>query len=167
MNRYRHYMKLAQSLLLFTGMSVLISGSAVAAEGCGMMGGLERHQERHARKMEQHHQKLHEALQLSAEQEPAWKKLMDSEPARPSATPAQKEDWSTLSTPERADKMLEMSRARQERMSEHVAALKDFYAMLTPEQKKTFEAFHAGSRGGMRGKSGARSPAAENTLRNP
>jgi hypothetical protein len=40
--------------------------------------------------------------------------------------------------------MLELSTRHQLRMTEHVAALKDFYALLGADQKKTFEAFHAG-----------------------
>jgi Spy/CpxP family protein refolding chaperone len=48
--------------------------------------------------------------------------------------------------------MLEMMKERQVRMGEHVAALKEFYAVLTPEQKATFDKFHSGPRHGMHGK---------------
>ena len=65
------------------------------------------------------------------------------------AKAAKREDWSKLSVTERADKMLEMSKARQERMGEHVVALKAFYAVLTPAQQKSFEDFHAGARSAM------------------
>ncbi|MDE2442508.1 MAG: Spy/CpxP family protein refolding chaperone, partial [Betaproteobacteria bacterium] len=60
-----------------------------------------------------------------------------------------------LTAPERADKMLEIQKQHQEAMSKHVAAMKDFYAQLTPEQKKVFDEQtmmgKRGQRGGMRG----------------
>ena len=37
------------------------------------------------------------------------------------------------------ERMQAMMRARDARMSEHVSALKEFYAVLTPEQKKIFD----------------------------
>jgi len=95
--------------------------------------------------MEQHQKKLLEALKLTPDQEPAWKKFVASEgPAPISRAAAKPEDWSKLSSPERADRALEMMKERQTRMGEHVVALKEFYAVLTPEQKKTFDDFHVG-----------------------
>lgn len=143
------YRKLIHSFLLATGVAALAVGPAMADPGCGHMGG---HSERHAQRLEQHHQQLHDALKLTAEQEPAWKKLMDSEKPRAAAQDGKPEDWAKLKAPERAEKMLELSKARQEQMAEHVAALKALYAVLTPEQQKTFEDFHAGHRRGMGGK---------------
>jgi Spy/CpxP family protein refolding chaperone len=79
----------------------------------------------------------------------------------------QTEDWTKLKAPERAEKMLEMAKARQARMAEHVTALKALYAVLTPEQQKTFEDFHSAPRERMRGKAapkvqGADKPASRN-----
>lgn len=56
--------------------------------------------------------------------------------------------------------MLEFAKARQEQMSEHVAALKAFYATLTPEQQQIFEDHHAAPRRGMRGMSAPKMPGA-------
>jgi protein CpxP len=70
--------------------------------------------------------------------------------------PGKPEDWAKLTTPERADKMMERMREHQSRMFEHLVALKDFYAVLTPEQKKTFDDFHSAPRPGMRAKPGPR-----------
>lgn len=141
--------KLVHSFLLATGVAALAVGPAMADPGCGHLGG---HTERHARMQEQHHQQLHDALKLTAEQEPAWKKLMDAEKPRAAAQGGKPEDWAKLKAPERAEKMLELSKARQEQMTEHVVALKAFYAVLTPEQQKAFEDFHAGHRRVMEGK---------------
>lgn len=159
MNGYR---RLAQSVLLATGLGAFLAGPAFADSGCGVMGGHEVHHEHHGKMMEQHHQQLHDALKLTPEQEPGWKKLMESEQPKPSTTGAgQREDWSRLSTPERAEKTLALYKARQEHMAQYVAALKGFYATLNPEQKKIFEEMHASQRGGMRGKSGPRNPGAD------
>ena len=55
-----------------------------------------------------------------------------------------------MAAPERMEKMLGMMKDREARMSSHLAALKTFYAILTPEQKKTFDA-NFGPRGGHMG----------------
>lgn len=156
MNDYR---RLAQSVLLATGLGVFLPGSAFAEPDCGPMGGREAHHEQHGKMMEQHHKQLHDALKLTPEQETGWKKLIESEQPRPSSVGAGKrEDWSKLSAPERAEKTLELYKARQEHMTEYVAALKGFYSTLSPEQKKIFEDMHASQRGSMRGKPGPHNP---------
>lgn len=147
--RMNSYRKIVQSLLLAAGVGVFVAGPVMAEQGCGHMGG---NPEGRAKMMEQHHNHLHDALKLTAEQEPAWKKLMESEAPRPALSGGQPEDWAKLNAPERAEKMLELSKARQVQMTEHVAALKAFYATLTPEQQKAFEDFHNAPRGRMSGK---------------
>lgn len=154
-----HYRNLFPSLLLATGLSALAAGPALA--DCHAMGGHEMSQGGHAKRMEQRHQQLHDALKLTPEQEGSWKKLMDAEQHKPMRDAAKGEDWSKLSTPERAEKMLELSKQHQAQMSERVAALKGFYATLTPEQQKTFDQFHAAPKGRMGGKPGPHGPAGE------
>jgi len=161
-NGMKRYCNLAQSLLLATGLGAVVSSPAFADPGCGNMSRREAHFEHHAKMIEQRHQQLHDALKLSAEQEPGWKKFAESEQLKPPPGIDQPEDWSKLSTPERAEKILELSKMHQAHMAEHVAALKAFYATLTPEQKKTFEEFHASPPGGMRGKPGPLNPGADN-----
>ena len=68
---------------------------------------------------------------------------METEKPRPAQSGSEAEDWTKLKAPERAEKMLELSKARQVVMAEHVAALKTFYALLTPKQQKIFEEQHA------------------------
>lgn len=92
--------------------------------------------------MSRHLTQLHDKLKLSAAQEPAWKSFTDAiatgqTPARPERAAMEK-----LSAPERMEKMLEQSKERQTRMEGHLAALKTFYAVLTPEQKKIVDASH-------------------------
>lgn len=153
--------KLIPSLLLATGLGAFLAAPSFADGGCGGMGG-SHHGEQHAKHQEAHHKMLHDALKLTAEQEPGWKKLMESEQHKPST--AQPVDWAKLTAPQRAEKMLEFSKARQEQMGEHVAALKVFYATLTTEQQKTFDDFHSGSRNAMRGKSGRAGAQAEKAV---
>ena len=145
------YRKGIQSFLLAAGIGAFVAAPAMADPGCGHMGG---NTEQRAKMMEQHHNRLHEALKLSAEQEPAWQKLMDAEQIKPALSGGKPEDWAKLNTPARAEKMLELTKARQEHMAEHVAALKTFYAVLTPEQQKAFDDFHTASRGRMDGGKG-------------
>jgi len=166
MNQYR---KFAQSLLVATGLGVFLAGPVFAEPACDGMDGHHGQFEQHAKMREQHHQQLHDALKLTPEQEPGWKKLMESEQPRPATSGAEtaKEDWSKLTTPERAEKMLALGKARQEHMSEYVAALKGFYATLTVEQKKTFEDMHAGQRGEMHGKARPRQAMPEKAAPKP
>lgn len=94
---------------------------------------------------------LHAKLKLSAAQEPAWKAYTDS-----MAPPAigQRPDRSALQAmpaPQRMEAMLERMRQNQTRMESHLAALKKFYAALTPEQQKTFDAEFGHGRGHHRG----------------
>lgn len=161
MNSYR---KIAQAVLLVAGLGAFAAGSAMAGPGCDQMGG---HRGHFAKMQERHHQQLHAALKLTPEQEPGWTKLMESEPVRPAFSDEQRAEWAKLKAPERAEKMLEMSKARDARMTEHVAALKTFYASLTPEQQKTFEDFHANHHGRMHGKGKPRALEQEKAANKP
>jgi protein CpxP len=89
------------------------------------------------------HERLHEMLKLTPDQEGAWQTFNTA--MQPPRDMAQQEqvDWSKLTTPQRADKMLAMVKARAQQMEANVSALKTFYAKLTPEQQKTFDDFHA------------------------
>ncbi len=150
------YRTFASSLLLASSLGALAAPAVAAPQDCGpagMRGAWEYRGER----MAQHHQQLHDALKLTPEQEGAWKKLIDSQHPMARMQPGKADDWAKLTTPERADRMLERMKEQQSRMTEHVLALKDFYAVLTPEQKKTFDGFHSGAQSGKRGRQGPRS----------
>lgn len=90
---------------------------------------------------------LHDALKLSANQESAWTAFVNA--TRPGARPERGEraDWKSLNAPQRLEKQLAFSRERTARMEQRLAALNSFYAVLTPEQKKTFDEASA-KRGG-------------------
>lgn len=140
--------KLHKSILI--GMTVIgLGATAVAARAdigdCGQMGRMggyghgwssEKMQER----MAKHQADLHAKLKLSAAQEPAWKTFTDSMQPGAMMQRPDRAEMEKLAAPERMEKMLGMMKDHESRMSSHLAALKTFYATLTPEQKKTFDA---------------------------
>ncbi|UUZ70195.1 Spy/CpxP family protein refolding chaperone [Polaromonas sp. P2-4] len=93
-------------------------------------------------------------LKITPAQEGAWTSYTaamqpPAHGARP--TPEQRAEFDKLTTPERIDKMRAL---RGQRMAEMTAAMdkrgdatKTFYAALSPEQKKTFDAEHKGRMG--------------------
>lgn len=144
---------LRPTLALAAGMVFALPASFAMPMDCGAVGGMHGGgtPERRAERIQQHQKRLHDALKLTPEQEGAWKKFTESlQPARREARAAP-EDWEKLTAPERAEKMLDLSKRHQENMVTHVAALKDFYAVLTPEQKKTFDDHHRAHRNDRRG----------------
>ena len=107
-------------------------------------------QERHARMQERMNQRLAEfkqKLQLTPGQENAWTSYADAlKPAqfnRPDHA-----EFAKLSTPERIDRMRAARATRMAEMDRRGEATKTFYAVLTPEQKKVFDAesLHRGGR---------------------
>jgi len=105
-------------------------------------------------RMEQRQAALKAQLKLTAAQEPAWTAFAASykPPAGMMDRQAAMADLAKLTTPERLDKMKEL---RAQHMGEMTAAMdkraeatKTFYAVLTPEQQKVFDAQSMqGSRG--------------------
>ncbi|WP_310564081.1 Spy/CpxP family protein refolding chaperone [Hydrogenophaga sp.] len=104
--------------------------------------------ERHAQRME----RLKAELKITTTQEPAWNAYV----ARTAHTPRQPagavEDWSKLTTPQRLEKMQALHTERNAEMAKRIDATKSFYAQLTPDQQKTFDAQGGGLRhAGMKG----------------
>jgi len=105
-------------------------------------------------------------LKITPAQEGAWTTYTAAmqPPAHARPTPEQRAEFDKLTTPQRIDKMKEM---RTQRMAEMNAAMdkrgeatKAFYAVLSPEQQKTFDAEHKkhGPRGGHREHGGPAAP---------
>ena len=102
-------------------------------------------------------QALKSALKLNANQEAAWATYTAAiKPQRPA--PGDRPDraaFASMTTPERIDAMQALHSKRQAemqaRMEQHNQATKTFYAALTAEQQKTFDAetlkMHQGPRG--------------------
>jgi len=133
-------------------MKMILAGAAIIAmsagayarggEDCGygghggMMGWDSAKMEKYH---EQHLAKLHDKLKLTAQQEPAWKKFTANNPMADKAARPDPAEMQKLNAPQRLEKGLEHMKTMETRMTEHLAALKEFYATLTPEQQKTFD----------------------------
>lgn len=95
-------------------------------------------------RMDRHHAVLHDKLKLNAEQEVAWKAFIaGAQPPMTGMLP-QRAEMAKLSAPDRAEKMLEFMQSRQAFMAARLVELKKFYALLTPEQQKVFDAERMG-----------------------
>jgi protein CpxP len=94
-------------------------------------------------RMAKHKDELHDKLKLTAAQEPAWKTFTDA--MMPGAMPARPDRaaMDKMTAPERLEMMLAKSKEREAKMETRLAALKTFYAVLTPEQKKILDTSHA------------------------
>lgn len=107
-----------------------------------------KHEGRMAERMAKRQGDLKEKLKLNASQTQAWDRYVaDMKPAARQKGVGRAE-MEKLSAPERMEKMLAMSKEREARLAERLASLKEFYAVLTPEQKKIFdtETLHGGGR---------------------
>ena len=114
-----------------------VTGNALAdwgghGRGCG--------DRQHMQQMRERHQaELHDKLKLNAEQEKAWQAFVaKGKELRPHERFDRKQ-LAGLSAPERMQKMLDRMHEHEEGMSKMLSALKDFYAVLTPQQQKIFD----------------------------
>jgi Spy/CpxP family protein refolding chaperone len=131
--------------MILAGAAIIaLSASAYARSGedCGygehggMMG---MNPERMEKYHEQHLAKLHDKLKLTAQQETAWKKFAAQQPILDKVNRPDPAEREKLNAPQRLEKGLEHMKAMETKMSEHLAALKEFYAVLTPDQQKIFD----------------------------
>lgn len=128
--------------------------NAGAAGPGGHMGKM--NPERRQAMMAKHLKALKTKLKITAAQEPAWTSFTAA--MQPPASMAQprpdRAALEKLTTPERIDKMRSLRNQRmtdmQAAMDKRDDAIKNFYAVLAPEQQKVFDAEHArmGQRGG-------------------
>ncbi len=149
--------------LIVSAIALGLSASALAADAtmCDPMGPMMQGQRmgkmNHAQmaehmkaRMEQRHTALHAKLKLTAEQEPAWKEFIAGAKPAMMGPQTMRADMMKLSAPARMEKMLAHAKARQAHMETRLEALKKFYAVLTPEQQKVFDAEHMGRKGHMK-----------------
>ncbi|MEY4978086.1 MAG: hypothetical protein RLZZ352_356 [Pseudomonadota bacterium] len=97
------------------------------------------HMEERAARHAKHQAQLKAALKLTPAQETAWKDFVTGT-AHPTPKPEDHAAWSKLSTPERLEKMQAHKAERDALMNQHIQATQRFYATLTPEQQKVFDA---------------------------
>ncbi|MCO4095171.1 MAG: Spy/CpxP family protein refolding chaperone [Acidovorax sp.] len=101
--------------------------------------GKDRHQQRQAHMAERMAQ-MKTQLKLTAAQEPAWNSFTAA--MQPGERKARLDhgDMEKLTTPERIDRMRAMRAQHGAEADRRGEATKAFYAALTPEQQKTFDA---------------------------
>ncbi|HEY4541372.1 MAG TPA: Spy/CpxP family protein refolding chaperone [Noviherbaspirillum sp.] len=127
---------------------LLISAAALSL-GLGAFGvhaspDMQRGQQRHEQ-MQKHMEKriddLHAKLKLNAEQEKAWNAYVSAMKPGQGANQHRpsREEIANLSAPQRMEKMHERMKQREQAMGHRVAATHDFYAVLTPGQRKVFD----------------------------
>jgi protein CpxP len=133
--------RIIQTLFIAMGLT-LASASAIASkEACDHAWSAE-HEHEGAVRFDKHMAKLHDGLKLNSTQEAAWAefsnkiKLVKMDKA---GMESRHQDWKNMNTPDRLDKMLDSMKSRETKMSEHAAAVRTFYATLTPDQQKIFD----------------------------
>lgn len=142
--------KLIQSLVI-AGVMATAGSAAFAQMDGGPMGhdGMHRDPAKMAQMHAKHLSELKAKLKITASQEPAWNAFTESmkPPANLPGTRPDRAELDKLTTPERIDKMRALRKehmaAMEAEMDKRAEATKTFYAALTPEQQKTFDAEHA------------------------
>ena len=95
-------------------------------------------------------QHLRDVLQLRPDQEGALQAFLKAmEP--PKDMPPMPDMDKPMTTPQHLDFMLAMMDRHRAEMLRHIAAVKAFYAQLSPSQQKAFDALHEEMMGGMGG----------------
>lgn len=97
-----------------------------------------QHGEKFAARMAKRQAALHDKLALTPAQEGAWQlftgRMQATVPTRSDARATE-----TLTAPERAERKAAFLQVAQQRAASRVQPIKEFYAVLSPEQQKTFD----------------------------
>jgi len=145
MNTVRKSIVIAIAALGLGGAAIAASdtGAASGAGGChwGAFGSHGNSAERTAKRQAA----LHDKLGLSTMQEAAWKTFTDKLQALTPTAPAAALAVATTA-PERADRMVASLQNAQQRAATRAQAVKEFYAVLSPEQQKIFDSQTEGHR---------------------
>jgi protein CpxP len=139
MNTFRKSIFIAVASLGLGTAALAASDPGAAPTGGGShWGAFGAHGAKSAERMAKRQAALHDKLSLSPTQEAAWKtftdKLRATAPVRPDAAPVV-----TMTAPERADRMAAFLQTAQQQATARAQAVKEFYAVLSPEQQKIFD----------------------------
>lgn len=140
---------IAGSGILAASSFAMPAGDSANSEGCGQHGKAHGNGQENRAK---HLSDLKEKLQLTPEQTAAWDTFAGASGkgmAPGMDKQAMRGEFDKLTTPQRLDKMMALSEARRAKMVERAAVVKAFYAQLSAEQQKVFDAeakagFHRG-----------------------
>ncbi len=121
-------------------------GDHHASRGAHHPAAMQQHVDRHLTELKQ-------SLQLTPAQEPAWAQFASA--MRPAGKPPARPDpaaMASMTTPQRLEQMQAMRQQHQAEMDKRMSAIRGFYAVLTPEQQKRFDAQAMRHMGGHEGK---------------
>ena len=97
--------------------------------------------------MQAHIKALHDMLQIRPDQEAAFQTFIASMKPQEGAEHAdmahEHDEMAQLTTPQRLDRMQARMAEHQKAFERHAAAVKTFYAALSPEQQRAFDAMEA------------------------
>lgn len=118
----------------------LVTGSAMAHGDCSPRGSRQRPDAgKFLEHMEKHRARLHDKLKLAPEQEAAWKVFAEKTKPHAPQIKVIRSELAALPAPARMDRMIALMKEREGRMMDMAAAVKEFYAVLTPDQQKLFD----------------------------
>ena len=133
---------------IIIGLTVLGLGTATfPAQAEEARAGQHQQHAKWAERAAAHQQKLREQLKLTPSQDAAFAAYTAAIKPAARGERVKHGDWKALPAPERMEKRIEMARQHIATMETRLAALNTFYGVLTPEQKKVFDAHSMGHRG--------------------
>lgn len=118
-------------------LTVLGMGSATLAVQAHE--GQEQAQAKRAEHVTQRQVRLHDGLKLTAAQEPAWSAFQAAWKPLARMAHGERAKWAALPAPQRMEQRIALAKQRIAAMEARLEALRTFYAVLTPEQKKVFD----------------------------
>jgi periplasmic protein CpxP/Spy len=139
MNTLRKGLVIAIATLGLGTIAVAAPGPATQAPGTTSQSATSgQHGEKFAERMAKRQAALHDKLALTPGQEAAWQvftaKMQATAPSRSDARPA-----APLTAPERAERKASFLQVAQQQAASRVQPIKEFYAVLSPEQQKIFD----------------------------
>lgn len=140
MFKFRKQLLVGVTALSFAAMG--LTAYAQAGDAGGRPAPTPEQQAKFAEKMAKRQAKWHDDLKITPAQEAAWQTFLGKiKPVRPAGAPQRpsKEEWAKQTAPERMEHKMEFLKRAETRLAERAAAVKEFYAVLTPVQQKVFD----------------------------
>ena len=146
MNTLRKGLVIAIATLGLGTIAVAAPGQVAQAPGTSVQSGATgQHGEKFAERMAKRQAALHDKLALTPAQEAAWQvfaaKMQATAPTRSGARPT-----APLTAPQRAERKAAFLLVAQQQAASRVQPIKEFYAVLSPEQQKIFDSHFQGRR---------------------
>ena len=158
------YVAIAATLLAWGGLNAIAAPAADASADATQapavqqrMHGKHMSQEQWQQRRAQRAEQLKQKLQLTDTQLSAWDAFQKAmQPQQQAHARLDRAELQKLTTPERIDRMRTLREQRAAAADQRGAAVKSFYATLTPEQQKVFDAqgMHQRRERGMHGHGG-------------